>query len=389
MSSRVLHFRIASAAALLAAIVSTAAIPPAAHAAETEIGNTQKKLSELVDEINSLGDEITAAGKQRARWELDLKEKDSEVATVARQVEDAGRQLADTTSAISDIEAEQQVLDARRREQARHIGEHLAASYRMAGEDFVKLLLNQQSPDKLNRLMRYHRYFTEARMDVVDEYQRTLDAMADNRFRLETQREDAVRKKAALSEEQRSLTREREQRKVLIAELNEEVEDKEAQLRRLTADRERLEKLLAELRRRATELDGDAFVARRGALPWPITGRLVNAFGQPRADGRLAWTGVVIAAEEGDPVKAVFRGRVVFANWLRGFGLLTIVDHGGGYMSLYGHADILLKTEGEWVEGGETIARAGNSGGRAITGLYFEVRHKGSARDPIGWLAKR
>ena len=88
-------------------------------------------------------------------------------------------------------------------------------------------------------------------------------------------------------------------------------------------------------------------------------------------------------------MKAVFRGRVVFANWLRGFGLLTIVDHGGGYMSLYGHADILLKTEGEWVESGETIARAGNSGGRASTGLYFEVRHKGSARDPIGWLAKR
>jgi septal ring factor EnvC (AmiA/AmiB activator) len=130
-------------------------------------------------------------------------------------------------------------------------------------------------------------------------------------------------------------------------------------------------------------------VARKGNLPWPLRGRVTNAFGQSRADGRLTWHGMLIAADEGTEVKAVFRGRVVFANWLRGFGLLTIIDHGGGYMSLYGHADVLLKTVGDWTESGEVIARAGKSGGQQLSGLYFEVRQKGVARDPIAWLQRR
>ena len=115
----------------------------------------------------------------------------------------------------------------------------------------------------------------------------------------------------------------------------------------------------------------------------------MNAFGQPRAEGRLTWHGLLVEADEGAPVKAVFRGRVVFADWLRGFGLLTIVDHGSGYMTLYGHADLLEKQVGDWVESGEVVARAGRSGGLGTTGLYFEVRQDGQAADPIVWLAGR
>jgi septal ring factor EnvC (AmiA/AmiB activator) len=116
---------------------------------------------------------------------------------------------------------------------------------------------------------------------------------------------------------------------------------------------------------------------------------VLQAFGSPRAEGRLTWHGLLVEADEGTPVKAVFRGRVVFADWLRGFGLLTIVDHGSGYMTLYGHADALTKRVGDWVESGEEIAQAGRSGGRTTTGLYFEVRHDGRAADPIVWLARR
>ncbi|MCH8141226.1 MAG: peptidoglycan DD-metalloendopeptidase family protein, partial [Proteobacteria bacterium] len=112
-------------------------------------------------------------------------------------------------------------------------------------------------------------------------------------------------------------------------------------------------------------------------------------FGQKRVDGRLVWHGVVLAAVEGTPVTAIFRGRVVFADWLRGFGLLTIIDHGSGYMTLYGHADVLNKSVGEWVESGELIARAGRSGGQTASGLYFEVRQQGAAKGPLRWLVKR
>ncbi len=358
-------------------------------AQSADIDSTTEDLDRLVRKINEIEKDLSNKERQRAQWELDLQDEDQAVARIAGEVEKAGEQLASTNHAIAEVEAEQQQLERKRIRQAEKIAEHLAASYRMSGEDYVKLLLNQRSPEQLNRLMRYHRYFTNARMAVIDDYQATLDAMADNRFRLETQREDAEAKQRELAERQRNLGRQRKSREAMIAELNAQVEDQAAQLRRLNNDRTRLEALLAELKRRSTELDGDAFVARKGQLPWPLKGRLVNAFGASRADGRLSWTGVVIAADEGDPVQAVFRGRVVFANSLRGFGLLTIIDHGGGYLSLYGHADMLMKTEGEWVESGETIARAGNSGAQTRTGLYFEVRHNGVARDPIGWLAKR
>lgn len=349
----------------------------------------KKALDAVVEKLNALDRWMNDAEKQRVRWERDVQEKDKEVAAVARSVEESSRALRSVESEIDTLATEQKALEAKRNEQAERIGEHLAASYRIAGEDFLKLLLNQESPDTFERMARYHRYFTDARLDALDEYRTTLDDLADNRFQLETRAEEARERQKELKAREGSLVAERRERQNLINELDREMEGKTSERERLIADRTRLEQLFAELSRRSTELDGSAFVARKGSLPWPLSGRVTNAFGQSRADGRLTWHGMLIAADEGTEVKAVFRGRVVFANWLRGFGLLTIIDHGGGFMTLYGHADVLLKTVGDWTEGGEVIARAGKSGGQQISGLYFEVRQKGAARDPIGWLQRR
>jgi septal ring factor EnvC (AmiA/AmiB activator) len=349
----------------------------------------RKALDAVVDRLNALESWMTDAEKQRVRWQRDVQEKDKEVAAVARTVESASQALKTVEQEIEALAAEQKTLEARRAEQAELIGEHLAASYRMSGQDFLKLLLNQESPDTFERMSRYHRYFTDARLEALDDYRQTLDDLADNRFQLETRADEERTRQTELKSREQALVGEREDRRSLIAELDQEMEDKTSERKRLQADRTRLEQLFAELSRRATELDGSAFAARKGNLPWPLTGRVTNAFGQSRADGRLTWHGMLIAADEGTEVKAVFRGRVVFANWLRGFGLLTIIDHGGGFMTLYGHADVLLKTVGDWAESGEVIARAGKSGGQQVSGLYFEVRQKGAARDPIGWLQRR
>lgn len=350
---------------------------------------TKKALDTVVEKLNSLDRWLNDAEKQRVRWERDVQEKDKEVAAVARTVEATNKALRTVEADLGELAAEQKQLEARRTEQAEHIGEHLSASYRMSGQDFVKLLLNQESPDTFERIVRYHRYFTNARLEALDEYRNTLDDLADNRFQLETQRDEERLRREQLEDQEQVLVSERESRRGLISELDQEVEGKTAERKRLEADRARLEQLFAELKRRSTDLDGSAFVSRKGSLPWPLKGRVTNAFGQSRADGRLTWHGMLIAAEEGTAVKSVFRGRIVFANWLRGFGLLTIIDHGGGFMTLYGHADVLLKTVGDWAESGETIARAGKSGGQKMSGLYFEVRQKGAARDPIGWLQRR
>lgn len=374
------------AAILLAAVCSA---NPASAAAPDDPAATRKALDAVVERLNSLDEWFSEAERQRVRWLKDVQAKDAAVAEVAQSVETAADNLAAINSDITRLEAERAALNERRSVLAEQIGEHLAASYRMAGEDFVKLLLNQNSPDTFDRIARYHRYFTEARMEVLNSYQATLAALTENQDALEDRAEAAVERRDTLAEEQRALVRERENRKALLGELDAEIEDKTAERKRLEADRNRLQQLFAELQRRASDLDGSGFVARKASLPWPLRSRVRHAFGQSRADGRLTWHGIVIDADEGTPVKAVYRGRVVFANWLRGFGLLTIIDHGGGYMTLYGHADVLLKTVGDMVEAGEVIARAGKSGGQQSSGLYFEVRHKGVAKDPIGWLAKR
>ncbi|MCZ6458874.1 MAG: peptidoglycan DD-metalloendopeptidase family protein [Gammaproteobacteria bacterium] len=350
---------------------------------------TRQALDIVVERLNALTEWFDEAEEQRVRWLSDLKRKDTQVSKVAAEVELANQDLQAVNVDLAALRITQSGLETQRQEQAAKIAEHLAATYRMNGEDFLKLLLNQESPDALDRMARYHRYFTQARMTALQEFQSTLDELEVNRQKLESRQADERAKREDLNQRRLALVRERKQRKGLIAELDEDVESKTRERTRLETDRLRLEQLLAELRRRSADLDGSAFVASKQKLPWPLQGRLTHGFGQSRADGRLSWHGIVLAATEGTPITAVFRGRVVFADWLRGFGLLTILDHGSGYMTLYGHADILLKAVGDWVESGELIARAGRSGGQRTSGLYFEVRQKGAARDPVGWLVKR
>ncbi len=357
--------------------------------ANADLEETREALGEIVEKLNDLNTWFGDADRKRVRWLQEVQEKDQEVARVSRRVDDAAQAVSEVRQELAELEGEQQLLQARRAEQARHIADHLAAAYRMSGEDFVKLLLNQESPETFDRMMRYHRYFSDARVAALVDYQNTLDALKENQALLKARAEEAQTRQQSLSDSQTALETERDERKRLLARLDAEAEDKTAERERLEADRTRLENLLAELQRRAQTLDGRAFAARKGALVWPVSGRVLNGFGQSRAEGRMAWHGIMVGAQEGTEIRAVFRGRVVFADWLRGFGLLTIVDHGSGYMTLYGHAESLTKNVGDWVESGETIARAGRSGGQSRSGLYFEVRQNGEARDPISWLAQR
>jgi len=375
--------------ALVAALLLTADLAGSAAAAPAEPAETRAALERITERLNDLDVWLDSAERKRAQWQREIQASDREVARLAREVEAAEAAVGEVQAELAALRRDQARLEARRLAQAEHIARHLASAQRLAGEDFVKLLLNQQSPETLDRMVRYHRYFTAARLATVAEYRNTLTALADNRTRLEARAAEAERRRGALAREQQALVAKRDERKALVARLAAETEDKQAERERLLADRERLETLLAEIQRRAQALDGRAFAQRRGSLPWPLTGRVMNAYGQPRAEGRLTWHGLLVEADEGAPVKAVFRGRVVFADWLRGFGLLTIVDHGSGYMTLYGHADLLEKQVGDWVESGEVVARAGRSGGLGATGLYFEVRQDGQAADPIVWLARR
>jgi septal ring factor EnvC (AmiA/AmiB activator) len=193
--------------------------------------------------------------------------------------------------------------------------------------------------------------------------------------------------------QKRQLEAARAGRKQVISKLNSHMKDKGEELNNLKSDEKQLQSLLTEIQQALSDIPPDStahvpFNTRKGMLPWPSNGRLVANFGSKRQVGKLKWDGVLIAAPEGQEVRAIHHGRVAFADWLRGFGLLLIIDHGDGYMSLYGHNQSLFKETGEWVEPGEVVAQVGNSGGRSTAGVYFGIRHNGQPINPIHWCER-
>ena len=377
------HLRLSFAWAVLACALS-----PAPLAADADPQQTAAQLKQTVERLNALDEWFSEAEQKRAIWLVELQRSDTDIAQINHQVADIRKQVQRTGAELTSLQERQQQLQEQRKTQATLIAEHIGAAYRLTGQDFLKQLLNQESPDEFARMIRYHRYFSESRLDAMQEYQVTLDELDSTNRELLAQQEQQQAQQRELVGEQRNLAGERQERAQLIDELDVETETKTQEYERLQKDRQRLEQLLAELRRRATELDGTAFAKAKGSLPMPVAGRIRHAFGARRADGRLRWHGIDIAASAGTPITAVYRGRVIFSDWLRGFGLLTILDHGSDYMTLYGHADVLYKNVGDWVESGEVIAGAGNSGGTRDTGIYFEVRHQGKPKDPISWVKR-
>ncbi len=351
--------------------------------------DAREELEEITSRLNALDAWMSDAQRRQRNWQRDLRDTDQRVAATAARIRSIETSQQELHAELETLNAEQTRLQTLRREQARRVADHLASAYHLSGDDFFKSLLNQQRPEEFARMMRYHRHLSSARAESLVGYEATLTALDANVARLRTNEQSLAAQQLQLDERQRDLGQRKQERSALLDRLSSEMSDRAAQRTRLAADQTRLESLVEELARRAQRLDGDTFASSRGALPWPIRGQITQRFGTQRAGGRLKWQGVFIGAADGTEVRAIHRGRVAFADWLRGFGLLTIVDHGSGYMTLYAHTDVLYKKVGDWVEGGEPIATAGTSGGQSDSGLYFEIRASGTPRDPLGWLARR
>jgi septal ring factor EnvC (AmiA/AmiB activator) len=357
-----------------------------AIAAPTDGRDTVRRLDEITKRLNQLEAWLNDAEKRRARWLGEIEVKDREIDGVNRDVAAVQARIRTLDQELAALHTQRSALEARRTEQARRIAEHLTAAWRLSGQDVVKLVLNQESPETVERIMRYHRYFSDARLATLDAFKATLAELDSNAALVEASRARQQAERTVLEQRERVLAAERSERRKLITDLASQTESREAERRRLQADQARLASLLRELERRSREAEQGGFANRRGKLPWPVAGTIRHRFGAARSGGQMKWSGTVFQAPQGTPVAAVANGRVVFADWLRGFGLLTIIDHGGGYMTLYGHADAVLKQVGDLVEGGEVIASAGQSGGQSAPGLYFEIRLKGDAQDPHKWL---
>ena len=357
--------------------------------AQTEADEAEQRLDEVTRKLDSLDTWLGEADKRLSGLQAEISRSDEEIDKINQRIRSLHTEVSEARHALGELEIRRQQVEQRRLAQARRIAGHVRAAHRLVGSGFFKMLLNRESPDAVDRIVRYHRYFVQARIDALDAYAETLAEIDEIRQATQEREQALAIRQDELKSRTASLGERRRDREALVGSLLREMEDKMVARDQLVRDRKRLEALLTEIVQQLSDTQGALFTASKGRMQWPVMGRVLHRFGDSRADGRMKWEGIYLSAPDGTRIHAIHSGRVVFAAWLRGFGLLTIIDHGDRHMSLYGNADTLLKQAGDWVEGGEPIASAGRSGGGAVSGLYFEVRVNGRPSNPTAWLRGR
>lgn len=391
MTDRIqLLFRRSLGPALLAAGV-LCGLPGAAVPAEKPEADTRKTEAELQavkSEIERVTRQVSDEQVEKDKLSKELRGAEMSVGRAREGLDSVRRGRAERASKRAQLAAQKRAREADLAQNRGALAGQLRAAYLIGREEPLKLLLNQKDPERAGRMFVYYSYFGRARADQIHLIETDVQAIAA--LDEQVQAEDA--KLAELEKQQRAdlmeLEQAREKRSGVLASLTAESNSHAQSLERLKSQQSGLEKLLRELRRAMEKFpidNNDAFAHLRGKLTWPVGGKLIARFGESRAGG-VKWDGVLVATERGAPVRAVYGGRVIYADWLPGLGLLTIIDHGEGYMSLYGHNERLYKTVGERVNAGDTVGTAGDSGGSNRPELYFEIRKAGKAVDPRPWF---
>lgn len=379
-------------AAFLPLLLSVCPVPvPAGDPGET-VAEREAELEDLQRQSAAVA--ATLVGEQAERQALiaELQTREREVAVLAI----TGRELAQRQGEQARVAEGLRIREAEAREalavQVADLGAQLRSAYAMGRAEGLRVLLNQQDPLRASRIMSYFAYLNRERLRGI----RAVEAGAERLAALAADAERERARLAALSAEQAAtqarLEAARGERARVLAGLERTILDREETLNGLGRAAENLRILVENLRARA-QIEAELavriapFAEHQGRLPWPLLeARPLCAFGTPKAeDSELTWDGVLLAAREGEEVRAVWAGRVVYADWLPGFGMLLVIDHGDGYLSFYGHNEALLGEVGDWVATGEVIALGGNSGGRGRPVLYFAIRHNGEPLDPARW----
>ena len=367
------------------------ALLPVSGVADTAPSKAQ--LEKLKSRISELSEAQSRELRERDSVQASLREAELRISRLTREQRNLEKKASTARQRLDSLEAEQAVLAAEKRTQLDWLGKTVRASYQAGRQERIKLLLNQEQPDQIARLLRYQEYYQRARSNRLKAVNGELDELKAIALRVEKARQVLLEKRTDVQRHADKLQDAQKERQATLASLNRSLDDRGSNLNQLKADQQRLQTLLADMQRSLNDipadLGGKPFGNLAGKLPWPVEARISTGYNS-RREGALRWQGVIFNAAPGTPVRAIHAGRVVFADWLRGYGLLTIVDHGNGYLTLYGYYNqSLLREVGEWVSAGDSLALAGNSGGNRTNGLYFEIRHRGKAVNPTRWCNQR
>lgn len=355
-----------------------------AHSAEET--KAKQTLEQVREEIRRIAAEQRETEAKRTDTTANLRASELKIAQTAKELRALDQKLAGQQDRLDGLVRQRDGLEATLKTQRESLAALLRSAYALGRNEELRLLLMQDDVDSIGRLLAYYRYFERARVGEIDKLLADLDALAkvQEAIAQETAQIRVAREERA--GEVARLAADRDERREVLATLESALKDQRSRLAALGRDEKSLLALLEKLRDIFADIPkqlagAEPFAQMRGRLSWPLRGAL-----QPAGAENGENHGVLIAAEEGRDVHAISHGRVVFADWLRGYGLLLIVDHGDGYLSLYGCNETLIKDVGDWVDAGEVVATSGSSGGRKNPGLYFELRHDGKPMDAREWL---
>ena len=352
----------------------------------------EQELEDVRERISELKQSMDAAAEERDRLTGELQKLDMAISEQRMRIADIERDQTYTANKKEKLDRELAGREAHLDTESEALAAQVRAAYMSGSQEKIKLLLNQRDPATLGRLMAYYRYLNEYRAENIEAVVAQIRRLDELRAQIAAEEARLTALARTRYDELGRLHNSQENRKTLLASLRRRIANEGEEVDRLAAQEKDLTRLIAELTSILSDYpitSEQPFSEHRGKLTWPVAGRLLHEFGQPRVGGSIKWNGVVLGAPRGREVRAVYHGRVAFADWLAGMGLLVIVDHGEGYMTLYGYNETILKNTGDWVAPGDVIATVGDSGGQSEAGLYFELRRGTKPENPRRWVTKQ
>ncbi len=354
----------------------------------------QAQLQELRARISRLQSKLDNDIQQRSKLQLQLRSSEQQIARLSKSLHALEHSITQAQSHLAALQREQAQQQVALAAQKDALAKQIQAAYMQGRDSQLQLLLNAQDPATISRLLAYYDYFNKARAARIQAVRAELEALATINAQVQQQLKNLANLRAQRTQSLATLERSRQQRQQALVQLNAGIQTSSQKLAHMRDDARSIENLLANLQQTLADIPAGLeghhrFASLRGRLPWPVAGHVIQHFGEPLAGGRLRARGDLIAAPVGTPVRAISYGRVVFADWLPHFGLLVIIDHGDGYMSIYAHNQSVYAQVGDWVQMGETIAMLGDSGGQNQAALYFEIRYRNVALSPKDWCRGR
>jgi murein hydrolase activator len=348
----------------------------------------EQELADLKQQIQLTEQQVKQQQKQLEQAEQKLQQSDKALAQASSASRKTEQEYQGLAAREKLLVAEQSSLEQKLQQQQNLLAAQIKSAYSLGKHDYSRMLLNQQDAGKLERVLSYYQYFNRARLQQLTELNQTISQLQQVLMALAEKQQQLAATLLTLQQQQQLLVQAKKEQQQAVSRLQDTLQQQGRQLDYLRQNEASLQTTLEKLRKLAEKTRAMAGLSRqKGQLTWPVNGNLLQRFGESRQGG-ISSRGILIQGREGDNVKAIADGQVIYADWLKGYGWVIVLDHGAGFMSLYGHNQNLLQQPGARINAGETIALAGMSGGQASAGVYFEIRHKGEAVNPLLWLSQ-